>query len=103
MTSLAQRVGPWLTIHRLAQFALLIPPLIVLRTGGEYVRLKAAGAAGLPDLVEPLFIALASVGAVSILSLLLYFTRHERSLLVLVVLGICALIAYKLIAMPALG
>jgi hypothetical protein len=103
MTTLAARARAWLTVHHFAQLALLIPPLIVLRTGGEYLRLSSAGAPDLPDLVAPLFIALAAAGAVSIVSLLLYFAGRERGVLALTVAGIAALIAYKLVAMPAQG
>lgn len=103
MTTLAQRARTWLTVHHFAQLALLIQPLIVLRTGGEYLRLKWAGATDLPQLIEPLFIALAAVGAVSIVSLLLYFSGRERGVLALTVVGIVALIVYKLITMPMLG
>jgi hypothetical protein len=103
MATRAERARAWLTVHHFAQLALLIQPLIVLRTGGEYLRLKWAGEASLPALIEPLFIALAAVGAVSIVSLMLYFTGRERAVLVITAAGIAALIAYKLIAMPALG
>lgn len=103
MTTLAQRARSWATVHHFAQLALLVQPLIVLRTGGEYLRLKWADTGSLPELVEPLFIALAAVGAVSIVSLLLYFTGRERGVLVLTLAGIVGLIVYKLVAMPGLG
>ena len=108
MTSVAhptvlQRVRGWLTVHHLAQLALLVQPLIVVRTGGEYLRLKWAASAALPALIEPLFISLAAVGAVSIVSLLLYFNGRERAVLAVTVVGIAVLIAYKLVAMPGLG
>jgi hypothetical protein len=103
MTTLAARARTWLTLRHFAQLALLIQPLIVLRTAAEYLRLKSAGDASLPDLVQPLFVSLAAVGLVSIVSLLLYFTGRERSVLVLTLAGIVGLIAYKLIAMPSLG
>lgn len=103
MTTLAERARSWLTVHHFAQLALLIEPLIVLRTGGEYLRLEWSGAGSLPELIEPLFIALAAIGAISILSLLLYFSGRERGVLVVTLAGIAGLIAYKPIAMPALA
>src|SRR4051812_46468578 len=98
MTSVAhptvlQRVRDWFTVRHLAQLALLVQPLIVVRTGGEYLRLKWAGGAALPALIEPLFISVAAVGAVSIVSLLLYFNGRERAVLAVTVIGIAALIA----------
>ena len=108
MTALAQptvlgRFRGWLTAHHLAQIALLVQPLIVVRTGGEYLRLKWAGSDAVPALIEPLFIALAAVGTVTIASLLLYFNGRDRSVLALTLVGIVALIVYKLTAMPGLG
>jgi hypothetical protein len=100
--SLVSRMRGWLTVRHFAQLALLVQPLIVVRTGGEYLRLKWAGAVD-PALIEPLFISVAAVGVVAIVSLLLYFNRRERGILVLTVVGIAALIAYKMLAMPSLG
>ncbi len=107
MTELTQpswpaRMRGWFTIHHVAQLALLVPPLIVARTAGEYVRLKWTGSVD-PALIEPLFISLAAVGAFTLVALLLYFGRRERALLVLTVLGIAALATYKMLAMPGLG
>ena len=107
MNELAQpnwlgRFRGWFTIHHLAQLALLVQPLIVARTAGEYVREQAAGTVD-PALIGPLFISLTAVGIVTIVALLLYFGRRERSVLVLTGLGIAALIAYKMLAMPGLG
>lgn len=107
MTQLAQpdRAAPirrWFTLHHLAQLALLVPPLIVARTAGEYMRLKWAGTLD-PGLIEPLFMSLAAIGVFTLVALLLYFARRERTLLVLTLVGIAALIAYKMLAMPSLG
>lgn len=101
--STARRLRGWLTIHHLAQLALIVQPLIVFRTGGEYLRLKWAGSAALPELIEPLFISLAAIAVAAIVSLLLYFNGRERSVLALTIVGIAALIAYKLTAMPGLA
>ena len=103
MSTLTQRVRAWATAHHFAQLALLVQPLIVVRTGGEYMRLKWADSDALPALIEPLFTALAAIGVVSIVSLLLYFNRRDRSVLVLTLAGIVALVVYKLVAMPGLG
>ncbi|MEO8756379.1 MAG: hypothetical protein ABI398_01320 [Devosia sp.] len=108
MTTLAQggfmqRARRWLTVHHLAQLALIVQPLIVFRTGGEYLRLKWAGSDAIPALIDPLFISVSAIGAAAIVSLLLYFNGRERSVLALTVTGIAALIAYKLTAMPSLG
>jgi hypothetical protein len=103
MTSIVHRTRAWFTVHHLAQLALLVQPLIVFRTGGEYLRLKWIGTDTLPDLIDPLFISVAAVAVAAIVSLMLYFNGRERSVLVLTVAGIAALIAYKLIAMPGLG
>ena len=107
MNELAQpnwpdRLRGWFTIHHFAQLALLVQPLIVARTAGEYIRLSAAGTVD-PALIEPLFISLAAVGVVTIVSLLLYFARRERTVLLLTLIGIIALVAYKMLAMPGLG
>lgn len=98
----AARIRHWLTLHHFAQLALLVPPLIVARTAGEYMRLKWTGALD-PALIEPLFVSMAAVGAFMIVTLLLYFARRERTLLALTLVGIAALIAYKMLAMPGLG
>lgn len=97
------RARAWFTLHRWAQLALLVQPLIVVRTGGEYLRLKwaASGDVGAP--VEPLFVSLAAVGLLAMVSLLLYFNRREGSVVALTVAGTAALIVYKLVAMPSLG
>jgi hypothetical protein len=97
------RARAWFTLHHWAQLALLVQPLIVVRTGGEYLRLKWAGTADVAALIEPLFVSLAAVGLVAIASLLLYFNRREGSVVALTLVGIAGLIAYKLIAMPGLG
>lgn len=102
MTTMLSRARGWLTVHHLAQLALVVQPLIVVRTGAEYLRLRWAGSQSLPELVEPLFISLAAIGAVAIVSLLLYFYGRERSVLALTLAGIVALVVYKLVAMPAL-
>ncbi|MEP7241612.1 MAG: hypothetical protein ABI697_12060 [Devosia sp.] len=97
------RVRAWFTTHHIAQLALVVHPLIVVRTGGEYLRLRWAGSADLPALIEPLFISLAAVGALAILNLILYFNRREGWVIALTAVGIAALVAYKLAAMPSLG
>ena len=97
------RIRRWFTVHHLAQLALIVQPLIVFRVGGEYLRLKWAGSDAVPALIDPLFISVSAVGAAAIVSLLLYFNGRERAVLVLTVVGIAALIAYKLTAMPGLG
>ncbi len=96
------RLRGWFTVHHFAQLALLVQPLIVARTAGEYVRQQAAGSVD-PALVEPLFIALTAVGLITIATLLLYFARREKAVLALTLVGIAALIVYKLLAMPGLG
>jgi hypothetical protein len=101
--SIVARLRAWLTIHHLSQLALLIQQVIIVRVSGEYLRLKGAGSPALSDLVDPLFISLGCVGAAAIASLLLYFNRRERTVLILTFVGIAGLIAYKLIAMPGLG
>lgn len=103
MNQVFDRVRHWSTVHHFAQLALLVQPLIVFRTAGEYLRLKWAGTATLPALIDPLFISLAAIGVAAIASLILYFNHRERAVVVLTVVGIAALIAYKLLAMPSLG
>jgi hypothetical protein len=103
MTTITQRTRSWATKHHFAQLALLVQPLIVFRTAGEYLRLKWQGAAVAPTLLDPLFTSLAAIGVASIVSLILYFTGRERSVIALTVVGIAALIAYKMLAMPTLG
>jgi hypothetical protein len=103
MTTLAVRARAWLTTHHIAQLALLVPPLIVVRVGAEYLRLKAVADPNLPALVEPLFVSIAATGAVSIVALVLYFAGRERALLVLTAAAIAGLIVYKLLAMPGLA
>ena len=97
------RVRGWFTVHHFAQLALLVQPLIIFRTGGEYLRLKWAGTDTLPALLDPLFISIAVVAVVAMASLILYFNRRERTVLVLTLAGIAALIVYKLVAMPGLA
>lgn len=101
--TIRQRGRSWLTLHHFAQLALLVQPLIVFRTAGEYLRLKWAQSETIPALLDPLFISLAAIGAASILSLILYFNGRERSVLALTIGGIIALVIYKLVAMPGLG
>jgi hypothetical protein len=103
MTTLLDRARLWATGHHFAQLALLVQPLIVFRTAGEYLRLKWAGSATLPALLDPLFVSLAAVGVGAIASLILYFNGRERAVIVLTLTGIAALITYKLLAMPGLG
>ena len=102
-SSLGARVRAWFTVHHLAQLALVIQQVIVLRVSAEYLRLEAAGSVELPDLVDPLFISLGGVALAAIVSLVLYFNRREAAVLVLTLAGIVALIVYKLTAMPGLG
>jgi len=103
MTAIIARARDWATAHHFAQLALLVQPLIVVRTAGEYLRLKWQGSETLPALIDPLFISLAALGLAAIASLVLYFNRRERAVIVLTLAGIAGLIAYKLLAMPTLG
>lgn len=103
MSTLAARIRGWFTVHHLAQAALIIQPLIVFRTGGEYFRLKWNGDPALPALIDPLLLSISAIAAAMIVSLLLYFNRREGAVVVLTLAGIAALIVYKLVAMPGLG
>ena len=102
-TTLLRRIRSWFSLHHWAQIALVVQPLIVVRTGAEYLRLRMSDSGALPSLVEPLFVALAGVGILAIVTLVLYFFKRERAVVVLTLFGVVALIAYKLMAMPGLG
>lgn len=102
MSSIAARTRAWVTARHVAQVALVVQPLIVFRTAGEYLRLVSSGNDGLQALLVPLFVSIAAVAVVTIVSLLFYFNNRDRAVIALTAAAIVGLIAYKLMAMPGL-
>lgn len=97
------RFRAWFTVHHLAQVALVVQQLIVLRTAVEFFRLGGAGNADAVAYSGPLFAATGGVAAMAIVSLFLYFNRQDLALIVLTLFGIVVLVIWKLISLPLLG
>ncbi|HEX4298455.1 MAG TPA: hypothetical protein VHZ56_10580 [Devosia sp.] len=102
MTNFVRRVRAWVTPHHLAQLGILALLLAGLRTIGEYFRLQWNGGV-LPAVVGPLLLGAMLAVAGAFLGLILYFFGRDRLALGLSVIGIGALVVYRLLALPGLG
>ena len=92
---------PRLSRERLAQIAITIQFLALVRTAAEFFRLRAAqGPAFTVDMAAPFAVGtlMAALGAWAATTC--YFFGKYRSATVLVVATIVAMLAYKLVVLP---
>lgn len=97
------RFRAWFTVHHLAQVALVVQQLIVLRTAFEFFRLGGANNTDAVAYSGAFLAAIGGVAAMAIVSLVLYFNRQGLALIVLTLFGIVVLVIWKFISLPLLG
>ncbi len=102
MTTLVERARHWFSAHHIAQLGILAQLLAGFRTVGEYFRLSWEGGTP-PSIVGPLLFGAMLAIAGGFVSVILYFFGRDRLAIAMTVVTIAGLIAYKLIALPALG